>query len=454
MPCRSPQVPRRREAPPSEDQSSAVQNVTVAPNDAVQHAGLRSAADPLVPGGATREQASQKADDMLKCMTADYNSAALYSFVNWYTDVTNMHSCSIYESPNINGQELDLMTGRLVKYLENHPEINAVFPELVADYIRGEDGQWFFLQVKAFKYERPGSSLCISPRERSRSPESKSRRARPVSGRSNQSSKSTRSRTAGGGGQPPAQAPEPASTRAVSNNVRQQCKGDYCNTLRRAETEEGYDLFTEALSKFRYRDGKGFDGSIPAEAKRAYAQNWIADRGLGDPAADDPEDDPNYHQMHAISLQKILMDREERSAKDQPVPPGKWSFLENAQWHAHSPENTLLLERAAVRERAEHVKLFVEKGTRAFKEAPMCTSLHADLNHMCMFFPDAPSRRMPIRREPPLHKPVETPDPHRTGRVNPHDKYASKRYNMVNVCHDCYRVYLQIDRRRVMGRLL
>ena len=41
----------------------------------------------------------------------------------------------------------------------------------------------------------------------------------------------------------------------------------------------------------------------------------------------------------------------------------------------------------------------------------------------------------------------------RSVQVHQHDQFSRFYYDLVPVCHDCYRIYLEKDRRRMMSRL-
>jgi hypothetical protein len=43
--------------------------------------------------------------------------------------------------------ELEKATERLAKFVQRHPRVQTDFTEMAADFLKGEDGRWYFLQV-------------------------------------------------------------------------------------------------------------------------------------------------------------------------------------------------------------------------------------------------------------------------------------------------------------------
>jgi hypothetical protein len=72
------------------------------------------------------------------------------------TDIIN--SLHIYKMNGSAVAELERTTGMIAKYVQNCTRPKITISEMACDFIRDEDGQYWFLQVKALKRELPSSN--------------------------------------------------------------------------------------------------------------------------------------------------------------------------------------------------------------------------------------------------------------------------------------------------------
>ncbi|GAQ82126.1 hypothetical protein KFL_001010110 [Klebsormidium nitens] len=156
------------------------------------------------------------------------------------------------------------LTARIARHVERARKLPGRFQELVADFIHGEDGRWWFLQVKAFKIA-PFEATVLKP------------------------------------------------LRAQTERRAQECRGDYCRTL---GMDDSIDAMNEDGRGADRRRPKGFD-SLSREEKRKYYLDQLnaanRDRPVsGRPGARDRAGPGKVSRALRMILHKsIILDRTE-----------------------------------------------------------------------------------------------------------------------------------------------
>eukprot|EP00241_Pyramimonas_parkeae_P003206 CAMPEP_0114270628 /NCGR_PEP_ID=MMETSP0058-20121206/27355_1 /TAXON_ID=36894 /ORGANISM="Pyramimonas parkeae, CCMP726" /LENGTH=780 /DNA_ID=CAMNT_0001389409 /DNA_START=154 /DNA_END=2496 /DNA_ORIENTATION=+ len=104
--------------------------------------------------------------------------------LHWFVDTEVPLSCNVYAMSPPAWTHLERSTNAIVDFVHRrHPGVRARFSELVADYLKGEDGEWYLLQIKAFKCHAPEQAAGpLSPRSRERQRQTRPRDAEGAQG--------------------------------------------------------------------------------------------------------------------------------------------------------------------------------------------------------------------------------------------------------------------------------
>ena len=317
---------------------------------------------------------------------------ALNEATGYLINADEPDTCQIFQVSGKNWEEPYQVMGDIARYAERRTKRyhGLVFAELVADFIKDDEGDWNLLQVKAFR--------CI---------------------------------------QQEAVPSGLASTVAWNiNNIDKhqltKCRGDYCGLLTQKEATKNLDKDSVLIDHSR----------APSNFEGLRKKKTRDSKIVTAPRAADRE------ALHMIPYRSIVLARAEYTGAEQAF---KWQYWHargaggeregRGEWKDYAEVAGGTIEEVAVQRTHRYADIGLND-TVDTKEMVQRTKLTT-----------GETIETPVRRLPPLVASIPG-NPLREVSGRARDRHKTVYYDMVPVCQDCLRVYLHKDRKRLLARVV